>query len=95
MTVPARYYSVYKEGRLIVVVRSGAGTFHRSGTQEGNVLATVRFADVTSFCASDEAQVTTLLGKAKGLDDFLFKLKLEGYELRDGEPKYDLPYGRW
>ena len=47
MNIPVRFYSVYKQGRLIVVVRSGAGTFHRSGAHEGHVLAQVRFADLT------------------------------------------------
>ena len=40
-------------------------------------------------------EIMEIVSRAKGLDDFLFKLKLEGYELRDGEPKYDLPYRRW
>ena len=93
--VPRRTYSAYRDGILVLVVYGGQGVLRRAGAQGAEPMQAIPWAECVSFNAKEEPTMEALIGQAKGLDDFLFKLKLEGYELRDGEPKFDLPYRRW
>lgn len=95
MAVPKREYSVYREGVLVLHIVSGKGSFRRAGYKGKDTICEVPFADMLSYQAQEETLIQSVLAKAKGLDDLLFKLKLEGFELRDGGPKFDLPYRRW
>ena len=97
MAVPERVYSVYRDGVLLLVIRSGGpGELRRAGFRGSQeAVCSIPWAQATSFSAAAEQLAQTVIDASKGLDDFLFRLKLEGLELREGEPSYDLPYRRW
>ncbi len=90
-------YSVVKDGRLVAYARrevpEGGGAIQRASAKEPMMLLRIAYGVVDCF---DKNASPTIVAKAEGvdsLDALLFELKLEGFDVHEGEIK---PNGaRW
>lgn len=85
-------HSVVREGRLVAYIWAGdPGDFRQSGGL-GRSLCPVSFGQVRSFYRPDQALIGNLIGQSETLPRFLFKLGMEGYEVREGRfsPEHSL-----
>jgi hypothetical protein len=90
-------YSVVKDGRLVAYARravpEGGGAVRRASAKEPRVLHAIAYGVVDCF---DSKAAPTIAAKAQAvetLDALLFELKLEGFDVHEGEVK---PNGaRW
>ncbi len=90
-------YSVVKDGRLVAYARrevpEGGGAVRRASAKEPRVLHAIAYGVVDCF---DTKAAPTIVAKAQEvdtLDALLFELKLEGFDVHEGEAK---PNGaRW
>lgn len=73
-------YSVLSEARLVAYVWEGTGELRRGK----RVLATVAFAHIEAFASDVEPLLARLAAQAPDLENFLFKLRIEGLEVRSG-----------
>lgn len=90
-------YSVVKDGRLVAyakrAVPEGGGAIRRASAKEPTVLLAIAYGVVDCF---DKGSAPTIVAKGQevdNLDALLFELKLEGFDVHEGEIK---PNGaRW
>ncbi|MEZ0311130.1 MAG: hypothetical protein ACAI38_05125 [Myxococcota bacterium] len=90
-------YSVVKDGRLVAYARralpEGGGAVRRASGKEPRILHAIAYGVVDCF---DSKAAPTIVAKAQEvetLDALLFELKLEGFDVHEGEAK---PNGsRW
>ena len=90
-------YSVVKEGRLVAYARrdvpEGGGAVRRASAKEPRVLHAIAYGVVDCFDAKASPTIVALAQKVESLDALLFELKLEGFDVHEGEVK---PSGaRW
>lgn len=88
---PAPSYSLMFDGRLVFVLNQAAGTLRTMG--KGSQSIDCLFASGQSRDPSREGLVLACAQAAKDWESFVFKLKLEGFELQDGRT-FRAPFGK-
>jgi len=78
---------VVERGRLLFRLRDTAGQL------SGNRTLACAFASGESLSPQTEEKIFQCAEKAKDWDGFVFKLKLEGFDIREGET-LKLPFGK-
>ena len=83
-TPPA--HSLLKDGRLVAYVWPATGGSLRRAGEKGQEekLGEVPFAEIRTFSPEHEAPLMALVGKARDLDAFLFKVGMEEYQILNG-----------
>ena len=79
------------DGRLVFVLAQQAGELKPQG--KGATPQACAFASGESRDAAREHQVLQLAAKAADWDSFVFKLRIEGYELHSGK-SFRAPFGK-
>jgi hypothetical protein len=90
-------YSVSKNGRLVAYARravpEGGGAVQRASAKAPAVLQPISYGVVECFDAAAAKLIAERAKQVETLDALLFELKLEGFDVREGEAK---PHGaRW
>lgn len=78
-------YTVLQQGQLIAKVWRKPGNLRRAGVRGATPIRELLFADIEVFDAPSEAKLVELIEKSRELDALLFKLKLDGFEVRTGD----------
>lgn len=90
-------YSVMKDGRLVAYARravpEGGGVIRRASAKIPAVLATVPYGVVDCFDGPAAQLIVARAKDVETLDALLFELKLEGFDVREGELRPS--GGRW
>ena len=90
-------YSVVKDGRLVAYARravpEGGGAIQRASAKVPTVLLAIAYGVVDCFDKSSSSTIVAKAQEVENLDALLFELKLEGFDVHEGEIK---PNGaRW
>lgn len=90
-------YSIAKEGRLVAYARravpEGGGAVQRASGKVPTVLLAITYGVIDCFDARAAKLIAEKAGAVETLDALLFELKLEGFDVYEGETK---PHGaRW
>jgi hypothetical protein len=79
-------YSVLADNRLVAYLwRSETGHLRRAGAKGAEPIVDVAFAEILLFDATRVEVMRKIVAASTEFDALLFKLGLDGFEVRDGE----------
>ncbi len=81
----AAAYSVFLEQRLVAKVWPAAGKLFVAGKQEREPLLELAWGEVALYDRRSSAVFVEVAQKADSVDAFVFKLGMEGFDVRPGD----------
>lgn len=91
-------YSIFKDNMLVAYARravtaSGEGAIRRASGKEPTVLAPIAYGTVDCFDVKAAQVMIEKSREAASFDALMFELKLDGFDVREGELKPNV--ARW